>query len=42
MECEISIHVNDVFGLWGGYGNSGYDLTSYSMTMSYLETMNFL
>ena len=35
--------LNDVFGLWGGYGNaSGYDLTSYSMTMSYLETMNFL
>ena len=34
--------LNDVFGMWGGYGASGMDLTSYDMTMSYLETMNFL
>ena len=34
--------LNDVFGIWGGYGAGGYDLLSYDMTMSYLETMNFL
>lgn len=35
--------LNDVFGIWGGYGGaSGYDLLSYDMTMSYLETMNFV
>ncbi len=34
--------LNDVFGMWGGYGAGGYDLLSYDMTMSYLETMNFL
>ncbi len=34
--------LNDVFGMWGGGYASGYDLTSYDMTMSYLETMNFV
>ena len=30
-------------GLWGGIGAaSGFDMLSYSMTMSYVETVNFL
>lgn len=33
--------LNDFIGL-NGWGASGYDLTSYSMTMSYLETVNFI
>jgi hypothetical protein len=33
--------LNDFIGL-NGWGASGYDLTSYSMTMSYLETINFI
>ena len=38
---KYQMMLNDVAGLQG-WGASGYDLTSYSMTMSYLETMNFL
>lgn len=39
---KYQMMLNDVFGLWGAGGGTGYDLLSYSMTMSYLETMNFL
>jgi len=33
--------LNDFIGL-NGWGASGFDLLSYTMTMSYLETVNFL
>ena len=38
---KYQMMLNDVVGLRGS-GISGFDLTSYSITMSYLETMNFL
>ena len=38
---KYQMMLNDLVGL-RGHGVSGYDLTSYSITMSYLETMNFL
>ena len=43
FNVKYQFFLNDVFGLWGGVtAASGYDMLSYSMTMSYLETMNFL
>jgi len=43
FNVKYQFFLNDVFGLWGGItAASGYDMLSYSMTMSYLETMNFL
>ena len=43
FNVKYQFMLNDVFGLWGGItAASGYDMLSYSMTMSYLETMNFL
>ncbi len=41
FNLKYQLMLNDLAGLQG-WGASGYDLTSYSMTMSYLETMNFL
>jgi len=42
-DVKYQFFLNDIFGLWGGItAASGYDMLSYSMTMSYLETMNFL
>ena len=41
FNVKYQLMLNDLMGL-RGWGASGYDLTSYSMTMSYLETMNFL
>ena len=34
--------LNDVMGINGMMAGGGYDLLSYSMTMGYIETMNFL
>lgn len=43
FNVKYQFFLNDVFGMWGGVtAASGYDMLSYSMTMSYLETMNFL
>ncbi len=43
FNVKYQFFLNDIFGLWGGItAASGYDMLSYSMTMSYLETMNFL
>ena len=41
FNIKYQMMLNDVMGLQG-WGGTGYDLTTYSMTMSYLETMNFL
>ena len=41
FNVKYQLMLNDMFGLFG-FGASGYDLTTYSMTMSYLETMDFL
>ena len=38
---KYQMMLNDVVGLTGS-GVAGFDLTSYSITMGYLETMNFL
>ena len=38
---KYQMMLNDVVGLRGS-GVAGFDLTSYSITMGYLETMNFL
>jgi hypothetical protein len=37
---KYQLMLSDYFGTWGGSG--GFDLLSYDMTMSYLETMNFV
>jgi hypothetical protein len=42
FSMKYQLMLNDVMGLNGMMAGGGYDLTSYSMTMSYLETMNFL
>ncbi len=41
FNVKYQMMLNDLMGLQG-WGASGFDLTSYSMTMSYLETVNFL
>jgi hypothetical protein len=41
FNVRYQMMLNDFIGL-NGWGASGYDLTSYSMTMSYLETVNFI
>jgi hypothetical protein len=41
FNVKYQMMLNDVAGI-NGWGASGYDLTSYSMTMSYLETINFI
>ena len=41
FNIKYQLMLNDMFGLLG-FGASGYDLTTYSMTMGYLETMDFL
>jgi hypothetical protein len=41
FNVKYQMMLNDFIGL-NGWGASGYDLTSYSMTMSYLETVNFI
>ena len=42
FSMKYQLMLNDVMGLNGMMAGGGYDLTSYSMTMSYIETMNFL
>ena len=41
FNIKYQLMLSDMAGLQGS-GATGYDLTSYSMTMSYLETINFL
>lgn len=41
FNVKYQMMLNDFIGL-NGFGASGYDLTSYSMTMGYLETINFI
>jgi len=41
FNIKYQLMLSDIAGLQGS-GATGYDLTSYSMTMSYLETINFL
>jgi len=41
FNVKYQMMLNDVAGI-SGWGASGYDLTSYSMTMGYLETINFI
>ena len=41
FNVKYQMMLNDFIGLTG-WGAGGYDLLSYSMTMSYLETVNFL
>ncbi len=41
FNVKYQLMLNDMFGLLG-FGANGYDLTTYSMTMGYLETMDFL
>ena len=42
FSMKYQLMLNDVMGINGMMSGGGYDLTSYSMTMSYIETMNFL
>jgi hypothetical protein len=41
FNLKYQLMLNDIVGLQGS-GSTGYDLTSYSMTMGYIETINFL
>lgn len=42
FSMKYQLMLNDVMGINGMMAGGGYDLTSYSMTMGYIETMNFL
>ena len=42
FSMKYQLMLNDVMGINGMMAGGGYDLLSYSMTMSYIETMNFL
>lgn len=42
FSMKYQLMLNDVMGINGMMAGGGYDLLSYSMTMGYIETMNFL
>jgi len=42
FSMKYQLMLNDIMGLNGLMSGGGYDLTSYSMTMGYIETINFL